>query len=151
LERYRRLTILVAEDSADDIEIAKRAFKRFQFVGDLQHARDGQHVWELLQSLRGEMNLPDLMLLDINMPRLNGFEVLGKIRADPGLRTMPIVMMSASAREEDVLQAYELGANSYVEKPAVFESFVESLELLARYWCEVVRLPRQQGGARDER
>lgn len=92
--------------------------------------------------LRRSQQPPDFVLLDLNLPKVGGLQVLQQMRSDGRLAAVPVVVLSASAREEDVRQSYELGANTYVQKPVVFERFVEALEVLGKYWFELARLPR---------
>jgi two-component system response regulator len=139
LNKFRRATVLLAEDSPDDVEITRRAFKRCRLSCELLVARDGE---EALKTLRAAKPLPDFALLDINLPRLSGFQVLEGIRADPCLRVLPVIVLSASAREEDVFKSYDLGANSFIQKPVVFDAFLETLEVLFKYWFQISRLPR---------
>lgn len=89
--------------------------------------------------------LPGLILLDLNMPRKDGREALKEIKADPGLRRIPIVVLTTSKAEEDILRSYDLGVNSYVTKPVTFKSLVELIKVLGRYWFEVVELPPGEG------
>jgi len=138
--RFRRASVLLAEDSPDDVEITRRALKRVQLGCELVVTRDGEEV--LLRLLDPHEAPPDLLLLDINLPKVNGLQVLAEVRRQSSLAGLPVVMMSASAREEDVKQSYQLGANTYIQKPVVFDQFLASLEVFGRYWFEVARLPR---------
>jgi CheY-like chemotaxis protein len=139
VNKFRRLTVFLAEDNPDDIEIAKRAFKRSKLGYDLVIARDGE---EALKKLKEASFHPDFVLMDINLPKLTGLQVLERVRKEKRLIGVPFVMLSASDREEDVRASYELGANSYIQKPVAFEDFVETLAVLEKYWFEVARLPR---------
>jgi len=147
MQRFRPLRILVVEDNPDDVEITRRAFKQSSAPNELVVARDGRAVLDLLfgsgsDGTGGPPLRPDLVLLDINLPKVNGFEVLEQIRADDAVSMIPVVMLTASVREEDVIRSYGLGANSYIQKPLVFESFLRVLGVLGEYWFEVVTLPR---------
>ncbi|MEX2158003.1 MAG: response regulator [Dehalococcoidia bacterium] len=139
--RYRSIRVLFVEDNPDDIEIARRAFKRTGAASDIAIARDGQEVLDRLFGEETSTFRPDLMLLDLNLPRVNGFEVLERVRASELYASMPVVVLTASGRQEDVQQTYRLGANSYIQKPAVFEQFAHLLEVLGEYWLEVATLP----------
>ena len=141
--RFRPLRVMFVEDNPDDVEIARRAFKQADLVSDVMLARDGQDVIDRLlpEGVQEAGSRPDLILLDLNLPRLNGFEVLERLRASETYRTVPVIVLSASARQEDVLRSYQLGANSYLQKPAVFEEFTELLDVLGRYWLQLVTLP----------
>ena len=138
--KFRRATVLLAEDNPDEVEIARRALKRSQLNCELLVARDGEEALRMLGEL--QHSLPDLMLLDLNLPKVSGLQVLGQLRANPCFAGLPVVVMSASVREEDVTTSYELGANTYIQKPVLFDRFVEVLDILGRYWFEVARLPR---------
>ena len=146
MTRFRSLRVMLVEDNPDDIEIARRAFKRTDLVSDIMLARDGQDVIDLLLPERDEADgpRPDLILLDLNLPRLNGFEVLERLRASDRYDTVPVIVLSASARQEDVVRSYRLGANSYLQKPAVYEEFTQLLDVLGRYWLQLVTLPPPQ-------
>ena len=139
MNKFRRATIFLAEDNPDDVEITKRAFKRSRLGCELVVARDGEEALRLLTE--GAVR-PDFVLLDINLPKLDGLQVLERVRAEERLAGLPIVVMSVSDREEDVRRSYELGANSYIQKPVVFEKFIEALEIMGSYWFGVARLPR---------
>jgi len=136
--RYRPVQVLLVDDSPDDVMIAQRAFRASRVVNELSIARDGQEAVELL---RRTSNPPELVLLDIKLPRISGHEVLRRVRADGMLATLPVVMLSASQRREDVIESYRLGANSYIQKPVAFGRFQEILEIFATYWFEVATLP----------
>ena len=138
--RFRPVRVLIVEDSPDDVAIAQRAFRASSVASDLMVARDGQEAMEVL--LNGTSK-PELVLLDIKLPRLDGHEVLRRVRADDRLAMLPVIMLSASQRPEDVLESYRLGANSYIQKPVAFGRFQEVLEIFATYWFEVATLPQQ--------
>jgi two-component system response regulator len=139
--KYRPLTIFLAEDNADDVEITRRAFKKCDIASRLIVARDGEEALRLLTD-SAKTGAADLAILDIKLPRLNGLEVLSRIRKDPALAALPVIMLSASAHEEDIARSYRLGANTYIQKPVAFEVFVETLDTLCHYWFEVAKLPR---------
>ena len=138
--RYRPVRVLIVEDSPDDVAIARRAFKASRVATELVVARDGQEAVDVM--LNGSIR-PELVLLDIKLPRLNGHEVLKRVRADDRLAMLPVIMLSASQRQADVLESYRLGANSYIQKPVAFGRFQEVLEIFATYWFEVATLPQQ--------
>ena len=141
MDRFRPVRVLIVEDSPDDVAIAQRAFKASRVANELLVARDGQEAVDLML---GDGKPPELMLLDIKLPRLDGHEVLQRVRADERLKTLPVIMLSASQREEDVLESYRLGANSYIQKPVAFGRFQEILEIFATYWFEVATLPQER-------
>ncbi len=147
MRRFSAIQVLIVEDNPDDVEITRRAFSKSRMASELIVARDGQEVIDLLieervNADRPVAGRPDLVLLDINLPKVNGLEVLTRIRASERLAAIPVVMLSASGRDEDVLRSYRLGANSYIQKPVGFDRFLETLAVLAEYWFEVAALPR---------
>ena len=139
MNQLRLARIFLAEDNPNDLEITRRALKRGRLGCELIVARDGEEALEMLE--RPEVQ-PHIVLLDINLPKVSGLEVLEKIRRHQCCMALPVIMLSASNRNKDVRRSYELGANSYIQKPVVFEDFVDALELLYRYWFELARLPR---------
>src|SRR3990170_4878809 len=140
MRRFRPIEILLVEDNPDDVAIALRAFARSDVASRLSVARDGQEVLDLLGG-RPLPSRPDLILLDVNLPKVNGLDVLAKIRASDEFAMMPVVILTASGREEDIVRSYRLGANSYIQKPVVFERFTRTLEVLGQYLFEVATLP----------
>jgi len=141
------VVILLVEDREDDVLLTKQAFVRANINNPLHVACDGEEAISYLQGAgrfadRAEFPLPDLVLLDINMPRMDGFAVLKWVRANPALKTLRIVMLSTSDQGDDIDKAYALGANSYLVKPSDFESFVELLGLTVRFWFLNSRAPR---------
>ena len=138
--------ILLVEDNPADVKITQRALRDGGLPVDLIVARDGQEAVEYLlhegaHAADPEWRLPDLILLDINLPRLTGLQVLERIRAIPALRATPVVVLTTSRRHEDVQQMYAAGANTYIEKPQDFNRFVQVLQLIQRYWLETALLP----------
>jgi two-component system response regulator len=131
---------MLVEDNLDDVAIAERAFTRSEVATRLTVARDGQEALDMLAA-DGRAPRPDLLLLDVNLPKRNGLDVLAAIRGTEALATLPIVMLTASGRQEDVTVSYRLGANSYIQKPVVFERLTKTLEVLGQYWFEVATLP----------
>ncbi|MEX1255027.1 MAG: response regulator [Dehalococcoidia bacterium] len=149
MQEYRPIQILLVEDNLDDVTILRRALDRAQVPSELHLVRDGEEAVNLLftgHDAEGRAApRPDLVLLDINTPRLSGLEVLQRIKEDDELCTLPVVMLTVSARNEDVTRAYRLGANTYVQKPVEFKQFVRVLEVLGEYWFEVAKLPPKAG------
>jgi CheY-like chemotaxis protein len=139
------ITILTAEDDPDDCILVQDAFRESGQADQLYFVEDGI---KLLQYLRREDSYaqpqaaprPDLILLDLNMPRMDGRESLAEIKADPNLRGIPVVVLTTSSAEEDVLRTYDLGAAGYITKPDTFQALVEIVKGLKRYWFEVVEL-----------
>jgi CheY-like chemotaxis protein len=144
------ITILLADDDPDDRQLTQDAFAENRLANLLHCVEDGEELLDYLnrrgkyERLRGEA-LPGLILLDLNMPRKDGREALKEIKADPELRRIPIVVLTTSKAEEDIVRTYDLGVNSYVTKPVTFKSLVELIKILGRYWFEVVELPPEEG------
>jgi CheY-like chemotaxis protein len=144
------ITILLADDDPDDRQLTRDAFKENRLANSLATVEDGEELMDYLYR-RGNYKdlqntpLPGLILLDLNMPRKDGREALKEIKADPELRRIPIVVLTTSKAEEDILRTYDLGVNSYVTKPVTFKSLVELIKVLGRYWFEVVELPPDEG------
>jgi CheY-like chemotaxis protein len=145
MRSYRPVKVLLVEDSLDDIEITRRAFEKCRVPGELEIARDGREAIDLITAWNdGPAGCrPDLVLLDINLPRATGFEVLVELRAGERSQALPVVILTASAQEEDVQKSYRLGANSFIQKPVQFERFLAALDVFAAYWFDVATLPRQ--------
>ncbi len=140
------ITILLADDDPDDRKLTHDAFMENRLANDFHAVEDGEELLDYLhrrgqyESLRGNP-LPGLILLDLNMPRKDGREALKEIKADPELRRIPVVVLTTSKAEEDIVRTYDLGVNSYVTKPVTFKSLVELIKVLGCYWFEVVELP----------
>ncbi len=139
-------SILLVEDNPADVKITQRALREGGLPVDLLVVRDGQEAVEYLMrqgtyEAQSDWRVPDLILLDINLPRLNGLQVLERIRSTPALRTTPVVVLTTSRRQEDVQQMYAAGANTYIEKPQDFNRFVQVLQTIQRYWLETALLP----------
>jgi len=142
----KMITILLADDDPDDRKLTQDAFVENRLVNVLHCVEDGEELMEYLRRQgryvdQKDAPLPGLILLDLNMPRKDGREALKEIKADPELRRIPIVVLTTSKAEEDILRTYDLGVNSYVTKPVTFKSLVELIKVLGRYWFEVVELP----------
>jgi CheY-like chemotaxis protein len=145
--RYRKpISILMAEDDSDDRMLTQEAWEENRLASRLDFVRDGEELMDYLYR-RGRyagltrVPLPGLILLDLNMPKKDGREALKEIKADPNLRRIPIVVLTTSKTEEDILRSYDLGVSSFITKPVTFESLVEVIRTLAMYWFEIVELP----------
>jgi CheY-like chemotaxis protein len=141
--------ILLVEDDNNDVFFLERAFKQAQIVNPLHRVRDGEEAIAYLSGEEGfedrsKHPLPHLMLLDLKMPRKNGFEVIEWVREQPGLRRLPIVVMTSSKEDPDVNRAYELGANTYLVKPVKFEGLVEMVRTLHLFWLILAEKPSIQ-------
>lgn len=139
-------TILLVEDNADDELLALRALRSCKQVQDVIVVRDGSEALDYLfgsglYSERDTREQPSLILLDMKLPKLNGLDVLRLVRQDPRTRYHPVVLMTSSRQETDIIAGYSLGANSYVQKPVNFDEFAEVIHDLAKYWIEVNRTP----------
>jgi two-component system response regulator len=131
--------ILLVEDSEDDIELTLRALRRNEIRSRVEVARDGAAALDYL--LRGEAPLPAVVLLDLNLPKISGLEVLERLRAHPRTRLVPVVILTSSRDEADLARGYALGANSYVRKPVDYDAFLEAARQLGRYWLQVNEAP----------
>lgn len=135
--------ILIAEDNEDDILLIQEAFSEGNIINRIAVVRDGE---EALAYLRGEERfrrtpLPGMLLLDINMPKKNGLEVLEEIKADTSLRALPVIMLTVSERDEDILRAFAHGACSYIRKPVTLSRFIAVVKEFERYWSLVSKIP----------
>lgn len=131
--------ILLVEDNQDDEELALLAFEKGQVLNEVVIARDGVEALDYLFARgahlgRNSAVLPQMMLLDLKLPRVDGLEVLRQVRADPRTRRLPVVILTSSREDEDLMRGYDLGANSYVRKPVDFGQFVEAVRQLQMYW-----------------
>ena len=137
------LSIVVADDDPDDQLLIQEAFRKTALSGTVTVANDGVELLDYLNDHRGlgDARRPDLVLLDLNMPRMDGREALAAIKGDPDLRAIPIVVLTTSGDEDDILKTYTLGASSYIRKPVTFTELVESVEHINKYWFSIVELP----------
>ena len=142
--------ILLVEDNADDVELTLRAFRKSDLVNTVTVARDGVEALDYLLATgdhagRDADALPDLVLLDIKLPRVDGVQVLERLRANPRTRLLPIVVLTSSIEPRDLLTCYALGANSYVRKPIDFQQFSKALQQIGSYWLETNEAPPLPG------
>ena len=140
------ITILMADDDPDDRQLTKEAFEESRLANDLRFVEDGEELLDYLHrrgkyAAPGAAPRPGLILLDLNMPRKDGREALQEIKADPDLRHIPVIVLTTSQAEEDVVRSYDLSAASYITKPVTFDRLVEVVKALGRYWLEIVELP----------
>jgi CheY-like chemotaxis protein len=155
LARSEEPVILLADDGEDDVLMFRRAFSDVGFESALHVVRHGEETISYLKgegkyANRDEYPLPTLLLLDLKMPRKNGFEVLEWVRQQPGLRGMLIVVLTTSERVEDINRAYKLGANSFLTKPLNFSEFREMLASLHTYWVTLNHPPVSERPAKDD-
>ena len=143
----RERSILLVEDNPDDELLMLRALAKNGMAGEVVVARDGGEALDFLfppgRAGRSEDAMPRLILLDLKLPRLNGFEVLERVRADERTRLLPVVILTSSRERRDVLEGYGLGANSYVRKPVDFKRFLEVVGQLMLYWLGLNESPLQ--------
>ena len=143
---YKPVTILMADDNADDRLLTAEALKEARLMNDLRFVEDGEQLLDYLHA-RGkyaapaEAPRPGLILLDLNMPRKDGRAVLAELKQDPDLRSVPVVVLTASKDDEDVYRSYDLGVNSYIVKPVTFEALVDTLQTLEMYAFAIVEMP----------
>lgn len=145
------IEILMAEDDVEDQVLVRKAFTAARVINHLTFVNDGE---ELMQYLRGEGPFasavrPDILLLDLNMPRKDGREVMNEMKHDPRLSHIPIVVLTTSDADEDIMRSYQLGASSYIQKPVTFGKLVEVVETLKEYWLGVVKLPPREAQGHD--
>lgn len=146
MARSTAVTILMADDDVDDRDLTQDALRRNRLNGELKWVEDGEELLDYLNH-RGRYSdpraspRPGIILLDLNMPRMDGREALREIKAHPELRQIPIIVLSTSSADEDVLRSYDLGANCFITKPGTFEKLVEVVRVLGEHWFETARLP----------
>jgi CheY-like chemotaxis protein len=138
-------TILLAEDNPKDVELTLEALAEHNLANHVTVVKDGVETLEYLRR-EGKFKLrkpghPAVLLLDIKMPRMDGIEVLRTIRSDPALKTLPVVMLTSSREEQDLIKSYELGVNAYVVKPVNFKEFVEAVKQIGVFWAVINELP----------
>lgn len=150
MSESRSVRILVADDDQDDCLLIRDAFESSGYSEGIQFVHDGEQLIEHLRHSRSatstaEVELPVLILLDLNMPLKDGRETLAELKADDALRAIPVVVLSTSSSEVDVTRSYEDGASSFITKPASFARFQEVIQSIAHYWLETVDLPGGRG------
>ncbi|MGH7237521.1 MAG: response regulator [Candidatus Saccharimonadales bacterium] len=146
----RKITILMADDDDDDFVLTKKALAKSKLLNDLHRVRDGEELMRYLHqtgkySNKKTWQRPIIILLDLNMPRKDGREVLKEIKSDKNLKDIPVVIFTTSKAEEDIFRAYQLGVNSFITKPVTFDGIVQVVKALGNYWFEIVELPDGDG------
>ena len=146
IKTMNHIDILLVEDSPADVLITREAFEEFRLTNTLHVVEDGVEALAFLNQKGKYASAPhpDLILLDLNLPRKNGREVLAEIKADPRFKSIPVVILTTSHSEQDVLQAYDHYANCYIVKPVGFENFVEAMKTIRQFWFSVVTLPPEE-------
>ena len=142
------MNILIADDDPDDRLMASEALNQSWPPCHVNCVEDGEELLDYLYNKGAYQNsqhpMPDLVLLDLNMPRKNGVEALKEIKSDPTFRQLPIVVLSTSREEEDIYRTYDLGVNSFITKPVTYEALLNTMKILGKYWFEVVQLPTER-------
>lgn len=147
MNNKKPITVLLAEDDADDRQTVREAFVEARLLNDMRYVVDGQDLMDYLlhegkYTAPAAAPRPGIILLDFNMPKMDGREALREIKANPDLRRIPVVVLTTSKAEEDVFRSYDLGASSFITKPVTFSSMVETIKVLGEYWFEIVELPK---------
>lgn len=142
----RQIEILLVEDNQDDVELTLHALRRENLANHIHVARDGEEALEFLfcngpHSERSFDRPPRLVLLDLKLPKVDGMEVLKRIKADPRTSTIPVVILTSSKEERDLIQGYGLGANSYIQKPVDFQQFRDTVKSVGLYWLLINQAP----------
>jgi CheY-like chemotaxis protein len=143
------IVILIVDDDEDDILLTQKALKQAKLLNELYCVRDGEEVLDFLLHKGAYTDVskaprPGVILLDLNMPKKDGREALKEIKANPDLRDIPIVVFTTSKAEEDIYRSYKLGVNSFITKPVTFERLIEVMQMLGKYWFEIVTLPPEE-------
>lgn len=137
--------ILLVEDNDDDIELTKLAFEENKFANDIKVIKDGEEALNFLlrkgNNELEELGKPVFILLDINLPKVNGMDILTHLKKDDFIRHVPVIMLTTSQEEDDIVKSYELGANSYVRKPVNYQEFVNVINSLGIYWLAINQIP----------
>jgi two-component system, chemotaxis family, response regulator Rcp1 len=138
------MEILLVEDNPGDVVLTKRALKSGKVLHNLHVVTDGEAALSYLHDIEyGQALRPDLIMLDLNLPKVSGREVLAKIKSNDALTSIPVVILTTSKAEEDILKAYELHANSFIAKPVDWQQFVNVIRFIEEYWFTVVKLPKR--------
>lgn len=150
MDSLEQVEILLVEDDAADAELTMRALRRHNLANNIHWVKDGEQALEFMfrtgtYESRPSAALPRLVLLDLKMPKVDGIEVLRKLKAHAATQTIPVVIMTSSNEEKDVVASYRLGVNSYIVKPVRFEDFVETVAKIGLYWMLTNRQPHEGG------
>jgi two-component system response regulator len=135
----RPMELLLVEDNPNDVELTLHVLKKHHLANDIKVVRDGEEALAFLFGANGEAssqseNIPKMILLDLKLPKVNGLEVLGRVKSDPRTKSIPVVVLTSSREERDLFLCYELGVNSYIVKPVDFTQFTEAIRQLGLYW-----------------
>ncbi len=144
---FSRKSILLVEDNRDDEELTVLALQENRLLNEIHVARDGAEALDFLLAegryeYRDPRDLPQVVLLDLKLPKLSGLEVLQRMRSHPQLKLLPVIILTTSLEEKDIMESYDLGANSYIRKPVDFSNFLEAVRHLSLYWLVLNEAPR---------
>ena len=145
----KSISLLIAEDDEDDRMLTRKAFENNNLINRIMFVGNGEELMDYLyrRGIYEDRSLypwPDLILLDLNMPRKNGREALKEIKEDSELRRIPVIILTTSKEQEDIVRSYDLGVNSYITKPVTFEGLVRVLQEMSNYWFDIVQLPETE-------
>lgn len=146
MERMKPISILLVEDNPGDIYLTQEAFRESKFSNSLQVVKNGIECMEFLRR-RGkysEAQMPDVILLDLNLPKKNGREVLAEIKRDDRLKYIPVIVLTSSQNEKDIRSSYELNANCYITKPVDYDEFIHIIRAIENFWFSIVKLPQNR-------
>jgi two-component system response regulator len=141
---FTQVDILLVEDNPEDAEVTMRALRKNGLANNLRWVKDGSKAFTVLFGDNAEGNdilIPRLILLDLRLPKIDGLEVLERVKSDPRTRNIPVVVMTSSTQDEDIAKSYALGSNSFVSKPVRFEAFQSTVRQLGAYWLVINKLP----------
>ena len=150
------VTILLADDDEEDRLLTEEALRGAHLANELRFVIDGQDLLDYLRregryaGSNGDAPRPGIILLDLNMPKMDGREALAEIKADPDLKRIPVVVLTTSQAEQDIFRTYELGVNSFITKPVTFAGLVEVMQAFSHYWFEIVDLPNGRPGSGND-
>lgn len=149
----RQIEILLVEDNPDDVELTLHALRKENLANSIHVARDGEEALEFLfcygpHADRSFEDPPKLILLDLKLPKADGMEVLKRLKADPRTKTIPVVILTSSKEERDLVDGYGLGANSYIQKPVDFDQFRDTVKKVGLYWLVINQPPVPEGSSR---
>jgi len=137
MKQPKDIRILLVEDNPDDVELTLKVFRKYNIVNQILVARDGEEALKILFNFKKGVQRekrPDLILLDLKLPKVDGLEVLHQIKSHPRTQPIPVVILTSSREEDDLIKSYQLGVNSYIRKPVNFDNFIEVVRQLGLYW-----------------
>ena len=146
MEYARPIDILLVEDNPGDVRLTIEALRDAKLSNNMQIAKDGEQAIDMLWRNPGyeDLPIPDLIILDLNLPRIDGREVLQRIKAHDTLKRIPVVVLTTSSQEEDILKSYNLHANCYITKPVDLDKFIDVVKSIESFWLAIVKLPRKE-------